>query len=366
VGPSDYSINQADGYYNHYLRNHEVGGRLMYDRRRVSYYGYTSNDSTENVIANAPAPPEDDLKQIYNDIGFAGRIRSLYKDSTMIAHDVGLEVHAYSNLSDSRETNVRLTADVSKAELGDRYGLGLIVDNNAFRGKESNGLFGEVESPTLGDKRVNGTLLGLVPQITRRGDKYFVSVGAGIYIDAQGETTFHFYPKAYLSYSLFDDILVPYLGLEGVRTRNSFRSLTRENPWLIGTPDLQNSSKLYDLYGGIRGSFSSRLGFDARMSLSSVKDRPLFVSAPNAPYGDRMAVVYDQVDVFSVSGELNYRVDGSVRLNARAEVNSYTTDKQLEAWNLAPYELTFGAVYSLRDKLIITAEAVFLGQRKAA
>ena len=113
VGPSDYSFNHADGYYTQYLRNHEVGGRLMYDRRRVSYYGYPSNDSTETAIAKVPSPKEDDLKQIYNDIGFAGRIRSLHKDSTMIAHDVGLEVHAFSSLSDSRETNVRLTAELS-------------------------------------------------------------------------------------------------------------------------------------------------------------------------------------------------------------------------------------------------------------
>ncbi len=186
VGPSHYSFNNVDAYYNHFLRNHEVGGRLMYDRRRVSYYGYPSNDSIANVIANAPEPKEDFQKQIYNDIGFAGRIRSLYKDSTLIAHDVGLEVHAYSNLSESRETNVRITTELSKAEQGDRYALGILIDNNAYRGKDSNGLFGEVESTTLGDKRTNGTLVGLTPLLTREGDKYVVRVGMGIYVDAQG------------------------------------------------------------------------------------------------------------------------------------------------------------------------------------
>ncbi|MBL7940023.1 MAG: hypothetical protein JNL43_11745 [Flavobacteriales bacterium] len=365
VGPSTYSFNGVDGYYNHYLRNHEVGGRLMYDRRRVSYYGYDANDSTLALIDAAPAE-EDDLKQIYNDIGFAGRIRSLYKDSTLIAHDVGLEVHAYSNLSESRETNVRITAELSKAEQGDRYGVGVLIDNNAYRGKESNGLFGEVESPTLGDKRTNGTLVGLVPLLTREGDHYVVRVGTGIYVDAQGNTSFHFFPKAYLSYSLFDDILVPYIGLEGERRRNSLRSLTRENPWLIGRPDLVNSSLLYDFYGGLRGSFSSKIGFDARVSISSIEDRPLYVSAPNYPFGDRMAVVYDRVDAFTVSGELSYRYDESLRLKARAEISTYSTEQEVEAWNLPPYELTFSAVYSLQEKLIVTGEALFLGQRKAA
>ncbi|HOY29760.1 MAG TPA: hypothetical protein PLR96_12365, partial [Flavobacteriales bacterium] len=235
VGPSRYSFNNVDAYYNHFLRNHEVGGRLMYDRRRVSYFGYASTDSVENLIANT-VRGEDDLKQFYNDIGFAARIRSLYKDSTLIAHDVGLEVHAYSNLSGSRETNMRLTADLSKAEQGDRLGLGILIDNNAYRGELRNGLFGEVRSVTLGDQRTNGTLLGLTPSITREGDKYIVRIGAGIYVDAQGTTSFHFFPRAYASYSLFDDILVPYVGIEGERRRNSFRSLSRENPWLVDAP----------------------------------------------------------------------------------------------------------------------------------
>jgi len=364
VGPSTYSFNSVDGYYNHYLRNHEVGGRLMYDRRRVSYYGYDANDSTLALINTVPAE-EDDLKQVYNDIGFAGRIRSLYKDSTLIAHDIGLEVHAYSNLSESRETNVRISTELSKAEQGDRYGLGILIDNNAYRGKESNGLFGEVVSTTLGDKRTNGTLIGLMPQLTREGEKYVVRVGTGIYVDAQGKTSFHFFPKAYLSYSLFDDILVPYIGLEGERRRNSLRSLTRENPWLIGRPELVNSSLLYDFYGGVRGSFSSKIGFDARVSISSIDNRPLFVSASNYPFGDRMAVVYDRVDVFSVSGELSYRYDETLRLKARADISTYTADVQVEAWNLPPYQLGFSAIYSLQDKLIVTGELLFMGQRKA-
>jgi hypothetical protein len=329
VGPSDYSLNNVDGYYDHYLRNHVVGGRLMYDRRRVS-------------------------------------IRSLYKDSTLIAHDIGLEVHSYKSLSESRETNVKITADLSKAEQGDRYGLGILIDNNAYRGILSNGVFGEVQSATLGDLRINGTLVGLTPQITREGEKYVVRVGSGIYVDAQGKTTFHFFPKAYASYSLFDDILVPYIGFEGERRRNSFRSLTRENPWLIGTPILANSSLLYDLYGGLRGSFSSKLGFDVRMSISSIEDRPLYVSAPNFPFGDRMAVVYDRVDQFNISGQLTYKYDEGLRLNGRIDVTTYDTKGQLEAWNLPPYRIGLGANYSLQNKLIVTVEALFLGERKAA
>ncbi len=355
VGPSDYSFNSIDGYYKHLVRTHEIQGRLMYDRRRVSYYGYSSNDSIQEAL-DALEPPEDFLKQIYNDIGFGGRIRSLYKDSTRIAHDVGLEVHSFGNLTGSQETNVVIDADLSMVEGSERYGLGVVLDNNAYRG-----FVGGV----IGDFRQSGTLVGFTPTVSTSGDKYQVKVGAGLYVDAMGGTSFHFFPVAYASYSLFEDILVPYVGVEGDRRRNSFRSLSRENPWLVGAPSLSNTSRMYDLYGGLRGSFSSRMGFDVRVSRIRMDQMPLFVTYSNAPFGDQFVPVYDQVDIFRVGGELRYHVKNSLDVTGRIDVSTYETLSQAEAWNLPPYEIAIGAVYSLRSKLIVRAEVQFLGERKA-
>mgnify|MGYP001190387589 CR=1 FL=1 len=355
VGPSDYSINSIHGFYKHFLPNHEVGGRIMYDRRRVNYYGYASNDSIDDVIDNAVAPPDDALKQFYNDIGFQGRIRSLFADSTKIAHDVGIEVHSYSNYSDSRETNMRVTADLGMQDGREIYGGTILIDNNAYRGM----LDGD-----LGDFRQNGTLLGLMPHVSLRDKDYLIKVGVGMYLDALGESTFHFFPQAYLSYSLFGNILVPYAGIDGARQRNSFRSLTMENPFLTGAPSLSNTSKLYDIYGGMRGSFSNNLGFDLRVSKSRLKDMPLFVNVGRSPFGDRMGVIYDKVDILDLSGELTYSLPGSLRLNGRVDVYTYDVRVQDEPWNLPPYKVALGATYDLRQKLILKTEFLFMGPRK--
>jgi len=355
VGPSDYGYNNVDAFYKHFLPDHEASGRFIYDRRRINYYGYASNDSIEDAL-NALEAPEDYRQQIYNDLGFAGRLRSLYTDSSKIAHDVALEVHSYSNLSKSRETNMRVNATVGMTEGSETYSGDLLIDNNAYLGNLGD---------ALGEFRQNGTLIGLTPMVSTGKAPYMIRVGAGLYIDSQGETTFHFFPKVYAHYSLFDNILVPYVGLEGERQRNSFRSLTRENPWLTGAPRLRNSSKMYDAYAGLRGSFSSDLGFDVRVSKRRTEDMPLYVSVPNKPFGDRMDVVYDQVDVLDLSGELNYRKSEQLSLTARLDVYSYTTKVQQEAWNLPPYALSFMARYDMRSKLILKAEAQFLGKRPA-
>ena len=356
VGPSNYSNNSVDAFYRGIIQKNEASGRLIYDRRRISYYGYPSNDSIENSIQNAPEATKDRLKQFYNDLGFAARVRSINEDSSKVAHDVALEAHSYSNNSRSRETNIRATISAGLQEKTEYYHATLLIDNNAYRG---------YPSPDSADFRQNGTLIGLMPSVRTVGRKYFVRAGVGLYLDALGETTFHFFPQAYAHYALFDNILVPYVGLDGERRRNSFRSLTRENPWLNPAPRLRNTSELFDLYGGLRGSFANNLGFDVRASFSSFDNMALFVNTPNPPFGDRMTAVYDEVEVTNFSGELTYSRSTDLRLSARMDVYKYTTKVQDEPWNLPPYKLTFAARYSLRDKLVLKAEALFLARRPA-
>ena len=356
VGPSNYSNNSVDAFYRGIIQKNEASGRLIYDRRRISYYGYPSNDSIENSIQNAPEATKDRLKQFYNDLGFAARVRSINEDSSKLAHDVALEAYSYSNNSRSRETNIRATISAGLQEKTEYYHATLLIDNNAYRG---------YPSPDSADFRQNGTLIGLMPSVRTVGRKYFVRAGVGLYLDALGETTFHFFPQAYAHYALFDNILVPYVGLDGERRRNSFRSLTRENPWLNPAPRLRNTSELFDLYGGLRGSFANNLGFDVRASFSSFDNMALFVNTPNPPFGDRMTAVYDEVEVTNFSGELTYSRSTDLRLSARMDVYKYTTKVQDEPWNLPPYKLTFAARYSLRDKLVLKAEALFLARRPA-
>ncbi|MBK8498559.1 MAG: TonB-dependent receptor [Flavobacteriales bacterium] len=114
----------------------------------------------------------------------------------------------------------------------------------------------------------------------------------------------------------------------------------------------------------MRGSFGNNVGFDLRVSKSRLKDMPLFVNEGNAPFGDRMDVTYDKVDILDISGELTYSLPGSLRLNGRVDVYTYDVRVQDEPWNLPPYKVALGASYDLRQKLIARMEVLFLGPRK--
>ena len=91
----------------------------------------------------------------------------------------------------------------------------------------------------------------------------------------------------------------------------------------------------------------------------------LFVSNPYTPYGDQLSILYDDVSVLNISGELHYHAREALGVTARVDISSYTQEVEAEAWNLPPYQLAIGANYDVRDKLILKVEMQFMGLRKA-
>jgi hypothetical protein len=363
VGSSAYGQNNVHAFYKAFLRHFELQGALDYDRRRVSYYG----DLSPTVEALPIELPEALLKQVYSDIGFSANSRSLYKDSTRWAHTAQLAVRNYANLSGSRETNLRLGAELTKAEATETYAAGFLLDQNTYRGDVS------VGSPF----RQGNTLVSLRPAVRTGNGTYKVEVGADMYIDAASTdltgdavpdgATFHFYPRVQASYSLFGDVLVPYVGANGAKERNGLHSLSRENPWVNGAPVLRNTNRKYTLFGGMRGTLSGQMGFDLRVSKSRMADKALFVATSTVfdgvSLGDQFAVVYDQVDVLDVGGTLTYHLGEQVQARGSVNIYTYATEEQPEAWNLPPYCLNIGLYYGFREKLLLKTEAYFLGRR---
>lgn len=355
VGNSTYSANNVDLFYRHILDDHKLSGSVIYDRRRVSYYGF---DQTvlDTMVMPLVALEKDNTKRIYNDIGFKAELVSTYEDSSEISHHAGIEAHYFTSNAESVETSFLLNGGVRTTRDKETYSGDLSIDWIGYEGKGND---------TITNLDIGGPIIGLNPMVSTQGNNYQVQIGAGIFLDGTNETTFHFYPKAYAHYRLFSDILIPYVGIDGERQRNSFRSISLQNPFINQAPDLQNTSKKYDIYGGVRGSVSANIGFDVRMSKARFGDMPLFVNEQIFSTGEQFAIVYDQVDILDISGELYVNSSTGLNMAGRIDIFSYTTDEQDEAWNLPPYALSLRVGYDLRDKLIVKAEASFMGKRPA-
>jgi hypothetical protein len=112
---------------------------------------------------------------------------------------------------------------------------------------------------------------------------------------------------------------------------------------------------MYDLYGGLRGSFGKDLGFDVRISKSRTEDRPLYLNTGKAyafrrPLWKRCTTRWKWN-----SAARSATAEGRAIAFTADCIFSYTTKVQDEAWNLPPYQLTSGG--SMRDKLLLKIEA---------
>jgi hypothetical protein len=216
----------------------------------------------------------------------------------------------------------------------------------------------------MNENTVNNTLIKVVPNITTSGKKWYARVGLGIFVDVNDKTSFHFYPNAEAKYS-FHDIFVPYIGINGGLERNSFRSLTNENPFLLSQVTLQNTNTRYNVYAGVRGSISNKVSFNAQVARKSVYGNALYYNDTTYSIQNKMDVLYDSMDVTEISAQVMYDQTDKLRVYVNGKYSFFSPLNQEHVWNTPALDITVGGIYDLADKILVRADAYFLGTRKA-
>jgi len=74
-------------------------------------------------------------------------------------------------------------------------------------------------------------------------------------------------------------------------------------------------------------------------------------------------LVYDDVTTFSVFGELNFDVNSKFKLKINGQFNSYSTDNEIEAWNLPDITASVFGDYQINDQWFAGINLFFVGER---
>jgi hypothetical protein len=344
VSSSKFSNNNV-GVWGKFLgKKLTVESKLNYDRYARHFYGYEPLDSI--VVA-------DEIAQLINKIGGTVELKSSSQDSSEI-HFTSLV--GFSNLTDSYYVNeMRVIAKNSFSKFHDKewYNLDVNVDYN------------QLKSVYLLDTSAhiqNNAIVEVTPQIISKGDKIKVQVGLSIQGNMDKTAKFHFYPRAELSYSLFNNVFIPYAGLKGGLNRNNWSSSFMENPFISSHLELRNTNDKLIAYGGIKGTLSSSTSFNLMVSNKKVTDVALFVNDTIGGTGNRYALIYDGGRMLTVTGELNYHkgTQTEVYLNGAWYDYGFSTEG---AWNLPSYKVGLGARFAIRSKFKVGAEIYYFGER---
>ncbi|MES2138232.1 MAG: hypothetical protein V4511_00885 [Bacteroidota bacterium] len=340
-GYSGFSDNEVSLYGKKFLREHSLIGNFDYARNVVHFYGY---DKSVNFVK------EVETQQRFNFITGNAQLVSHYTDPKRFNHDVKL---SYYNLADhykASENNIKATGFLQTAINKEVLKVNASVDYFNYKNKLDT---------------VNNTIVALNPNFISTGEKYRASLGFTATMDNFVKTKFYFYPNVDLSYNVIDDIIIPYAGLTGGLQKNSFRTFTTNNPFVLSELKMMNSNKKYELYGGIKGTLSSTTSFNARASYSSISDMALFVNDTKEMLQNKFDVIYDDASLLNIRGEVSFQQQEKLRISLRGEYFNYKMKTELRAWYKPQVELTLSANYNLRDKIVVRVDLFYIDNQFA-
>lgn len=340
-GYAGFSDNEVSLYGKKFLKEHTLSGDFDYARNVFHYYGY---DASVNFLE------KDQTVQRFNLFAASAELKSHYTKAERYNHDIRLGYYNLMDLYKSSENNIKANGFVQTAISGEVLKVNALVDYYNYKTRTDTS---------------NNTIIALNPNFVASGEKYRASLGVTAALDIESSSKFYFYPNVELSYNIFEDIIIPYAGLTGGLHKNSFKSITDENPFVKSELVTKNTNTKYDFFGGLRGTLSSQIAYSTRVSYANVNNMMLYVNDFSDVLANKFDVIFDDAEILNVRGEVSYQSREKLRLNLRGDYYNYKMKNELRAWFQPQVKITLSGNYNLKDKIVVKADMFYVDSQFA-
>jgi len=344
VGYSGYSDNEGELFAKKFYKKHTLTGEFNYKRNVVNFYGY---DTTEFNI------PKNDIKQRYQLFEPIVKLQSHYTDSNKINHSIKVGYYNLTDIYKVAENNVKLNTVFNTYINKER--LFVAFDADYYDHKLPSDTF-------------NNVIIKLNPYFETHGKKWMLDIGLAANVDAfsnRNSAKFYFYPQLNAQFDVYENIIIPYAGINGGLQKNSLRSLSNENPFVTSTLNYKNSNTKINVFGGLKGNLSSNTSYDVKASYSIVDSMHFFVIdySNSLALDNKYQVFYDNAELFQVSGQVKYQFKEKINFFAKGNYYMYKTANLDYAYHKPDFDLTFSANYNLKSKIILKADIFVIGNQ---
>jgi hypothetical protein len=345
-GYAGFADNHLKGQASFFVPDHVIQVNGMYKNNSVHYYGF---DQDSNEVK--PNYTKSQNRQIYNLIDFSASLLQNTQNDEALYHEFNAGFYNYRDKFKNQENSFNMMAALGKQVGKEMYG-GRILFN----------YFGNQSSPDSSE----GAIFTINPFVKTSGKGWHARLGINVAIETdEGKT--HFLPDVSGKYNIVEDIVSVYADIKGYSYRNSFRSLSSQNPFVSPAIDFRTTTVKLDAVAGIRGNINQHLYFNVNGAFKLIDSMAIFV---NTPYlfdtlQSAFQVIYDNVKVARFYGELGYVVDNKVSAAAWVAYNKYSMEKQLKPWQLPAIEGGIKGSYNLSDKIIVGLDIFYIGTRYA-
>jgi hypothetical protein len=341
--PAGFNENKLDVYGSRFMKNSAFDYRVgaSYD----SYVHYGVEPALDSVLER-----KDAVHPYFTAEGGIG-LHSTHADSFHFNYDASLEYYFFTHDFDQQEHGAEGKFDFHKklrvldiaAEVGGAY-YGHYPDWDTVFG--------------------NHTMVWANPMIAKTATEWKFTAGFNTYLEFYGgEPYIHFYPRGSFQFNVVKEILVPYLGVDGYLESNNNRSIVEENPFVVPTLSLRPTSHKLIGYAGIKGSFSDAVAYNVKGSYSIIDDAYFFVNDRSNPLMNQFTVVYDDITLAKLHGELTIRPSDPWKVFLKGTYYNYVLVREDQPWNKPKFDLSLQARYNLGDKILVDAGIYAIGAR---
>ena len=363
--PSQYDRTTARAFGEVHERRYTYGGELKYRNQGLHYYGFENSNASRDSIA-----------QRFNTANFSGFYKSHVKDSAALNYTLGLDYTYFTEARPSEEEMANWFAQEHFVGLNSNWQYkssnNLLLSNMSgdFNIHHNDYRYGIMDS-TMANGVDSGlvstnTIVYLKPMVKLYGknEKLQLRFGGELAIDIQEDVVPSLYPVAQVSYSLFDDLFIPYLGVDGGLVQQRFELLALQNEFIRTNLPLENMQR-YAFNFGIKGTLSKRMSFNVGANFSSNRNHALFVNDTIHSSGNRFGVIYDTISISTLTGSLSYQHNERLKIDGILQLHNYQARNNPYAWNLPQLELIARGSYNIADKLLLNLDITFEGGRRA-
>lgn len=343
---------------------YNIDGRVHFNSFGLHQYGFQNERANKDSIANR-----------FSDVGVSALYSKHKKDSLNFNYNVGFTYNYFQDKKNKVDSLAKWNAHENFIEINGKgwYKLKKEIINVDVDTKINNykyGILGDTSSLIDTALVTTDFITSLKPNIITYAKNNRLKVKFGVdvtlnYTDLHRvkRTKVFVYPDVEIKYSLFNDILIPYLEVKGGLVQNTFKSLSRQNEFVLSNLNLQNENQVINTTLGIKGTLTNRITFNANAKYSVIKNKALFITDTLYANKNQFRVIYDDLQVTTIQGSISYQSSEKIKIEGIGVFNSYLTKHNSFAWNLPQIQFIARGFYRVLDNLNLQMDLNLEGGR---
>jgi hypothetical protein len=348
-GDRAFSNNTAYAFGKRFTAKGIVSSDVYFYRNLVHLYGF----NREGTMFS-----ESDLVNKFEIVDGKVAYQNILKDTAALSFKIESGFATLFNKRDEKENDFRIKTILGKRINGNPLDVALGVN---------------LISITTPFMDYNRTFVDINPRYRLNMDALYINLGfnSTFFGDSNG-TKFYFFPVAEAGYGLIHKALTTYIGITGNLTKNTYRSISTENPFIrtIGNSgglafELYNTINTFELYAGFKGIISPQTSFVLNASLANMQNL-LFYYADSLNLNSQTAF-FDKGNssVFNIRTELNHEFDQVFHFGF--VMNYYNYSITLPApYSRPTFTTQWNIGYNMGDKFLWKTQVYTMNKRQSA